>query len=297
MLTKIFKWTGIVIGSLLVLAAVLVGVLYARGNARLTKEYDVQPESVLIPTDQASLEQGKKWATVLCADCHGEDFSGKPLVDDKTVGFVAAPNLTSGQGGAGEEFTDQDWILALRHGVDPHEGRALIAMPSMNYFYLTDKDLGEIITYLKTLPPVDNEMGEPELSFMGKVLLAAGGFGKSVLPAEVIAHPGSVSSVVEPSVNVEYGGATVEYGDYLVRVIGCRDCHGENLTGGSSPAPGAPYAPDLTSGGVGGTWSKEAFITAVRTMQGKGMPWAALKPLDDPELEAILLYLQSLPSQ
>jgi mono/diheme cytochrome c family protein len=296
MLTKIFKWTGIVLGSLLVLAAVLVGVLYARGNARLTKEYDVHPESVIIPTDQASLAQGKKWASVLCADCHGEDFSGRPLVDDKTVGFVPAPNLTSGEGGSGEEFTDQDWILALRHGIDPHEGRALIAMPSMNYSYLTDKDLGEIIAYIQTVPAVNNELGEPELSFMGKVLLAAGGFGKSILPSEVIVHPGSTPSAIVPSVNVEYGSGGVEHGDYLVRVIGCRDCHGENLTGGSSPAPGAPYAPDLTSNGIGGTWSKETFITAVRTMQGKGMPWAALRPLEDPELETILLYLKSLPS-
>ena len=297
MLTKIFKWTGMVLGSLLVLAAVLVGVLYARGNSRLTKEYNVQPESVLIPTDQVSLEQGKKWATVLCADCHGADFSGKPLVDDRTVGFVAAPNLTPGAGGAGSEFTDQDWILALRHGVDPHEGRTLIAMPSMNYSYLTDKDLGEIIAYIKTVPAVDHEWDEPELSFAGKELLAAGAFGKNVLPAEIITHTGPPPSAGAPSVNVDYGNYNVEYGAYLVRVIGCRDCHGENLTGGSSPAPGAPYAPDLTSDGVGGTWSKEMFVTAVRTMKGKGMPWAALKPLDDPELEAILLYLQSLPSK
>ena len=296
MLTKIFKWTGIVLGSLLVLAAVLVGVLYARGNSRLRKEYEVQSESILIPNDQVSLEQGKKWATVLCADCHGEDFSGKPLVDDKTVGFVAAPNLTPGEGGAGAEFTDADWILALRHGVDPHEGRALIGMPSMNYYYLTDKDLGEIIAYIKTVAPVDDEWGEPGLSFMGKELLAAGAFGKNILPAEIINHT-APASAVSSDVSVGYGNGSVEYGEYLVRVIGCRDCHGENLTGGSSPAPGAPYAPDLTESGIGGTWSKETLITAVRTMTGKGMPWAALKPLDDPELEAILLYLQSLPAQ
>lgn len=295
MLAKIFKWIGIVLGSLLVLAAVLVGALYARGNARLTKKYEVRPESVQILTDQASLEQGKKWATVLCVDCHGEDLSGKPLVDDKTVGFVAAPNLTPGEGGAGSEFTDEDWILALRHGVDPHGGRALIGMPSMNYSYLTEKDLGEIIAYIKTVAPVDNEMGEPDLSFIGKELLAAGAFGKNILPAEIIDHT-APPSAASSDVSVGYGNASVEYGEYLVRVIGCRDCHGENLTGGSSPAPGAPYAPNLTASGIGGTWSKETFITAVRTMKGKGMPWAALKPLDDPELEAIMLYLQSLPS-
>lgn len=294
MLTKIFKWTVLVLGSLLVLVALLVGVLYSRGNARLTKEYDVQPETVSIPTDQTSIELGKKWATALCADCHGEDFSGKPLVDDKTVGFVPAPNLTSGEGGAGGEFTDADWILALRHGIDPH-GRALIGMPSMNYSYLTDKDLGEIIAYMKTVPAVNNDLGEPELSFMGKLLLAAGGFGKNILPAEVLIHTGPPPSIGAPSINVNYGNYNVTYGEYLVRISGCRDCHGEKLTGGRSPGPGSPYAPDLTAGGIGGTWSKETFIAAARTMKGQGMPWSLLKPFDDPELEAILLYLQTVP--
>jgi len=290
MFKKILKWIGIVLGGLIILAAVLVGVLYAMANARLTKKYDVQVESVVIPTDQAAIEQGKKWATVLCADCHGADFSGKPLVDDKTVGFVPAPNLTSGEGGAGGEFTDADWILALRHGVDPHEGRAFIGMPSMNFYYVNDQDLGAIIAYIKSVPPVDHEMGEPNLSFMGKVILGAGGFGKNILPAEVINHTGTRPSAVAPGINVEYGG-------YLVQIEGCRDCHGEDLTGGKSPEPGAPRAPDITSGGVGGEWSQETFITSVRTMNGKGMPWAILKPLDDSELEAIFMYLQSLPQE
>jgi len=285
MFKKIFKWIGVVLGSLIVIAVVLVGVLYATANSRLTKKYDVQPKSLTIPADQVAIEQGKKWATVLCADCHGEDYSGKPLVDDKTVGFVPAPNLTAGEGGAGSEFTDQDWVRALRNGVDP-EGRALIGMPSMNFYYLNDQDLAAIIAYVKTVPPVDHDMGEPNLSFMGKVILGAGGFGKNILPAEVIDHLGTPPVAVVPGVNVEYGS-------YLVRIDGCRDCHGETLTGGKSPEPGAPQAPDITSSGIGGAWSPETFITSARTMQGKGMPWAILKPLEDSELEAIFMYLQS----
>src|SRR5574342_1166637 len=130
MFSKLIKRIGIVLGSLILLLVVLVGALYAMGTARLTKKYDVQPQSVVIPTNQASLEQGKKWAVVLCADCHGQDFSGQPLVDDKVIGFVPASNLTAGEGGAGGEFTDEDWILALRDGVDPHGYRAFIGMPS-----------------------------------------------------------------------------------------------------------------------------------------------------------------------
>jgi len=289
MFTKILKWIGIVLGSLIVIAVVLLGALYARGNARLTKRYDINPESVVIPMDEDSIKLGKHWASTLCMNCHGEDLSGKPLVDDSTVGFVPAPNLTTGEGGAGDEFTDPDWIRALRHGVDP-EGRALIGMPSMNYYYLNDKDLGALIAYLKTIPLVDHDTGEPNLSFMGRVLLAAGGFGKNILPAEVIDHNGARPAVIEPGVNAQYGS-------YLVRLGGCRDCHSENLTGGKSPEPGAPHAPDLTPNGPVGTWSKDTFITSVRTMKGKGMPWEELKPLSDSDLEAIFLFLQALPAK
>lgn len=290
MIKKIFKWIGIVLGSLLVLAAVVAGILYANGSARLAKRYEIRVEPVAIPDDRESIERGRKWAAVLCTDCHGMDFSGKALVDDPAIGFIPAPNLTSGPGGAGTSFTDADWIQVLRHGIDPNEGRALIAMPSMNYFYLSDRDLGEIIAYLKTIPPVDHDMGEPRISFLGKVLLAAGGFGKDILPAETIQHDGQRPQLIEPGLDVEYGG-------YLVRVIGCRDCHGEDLTGGKSPEPGAPYAPDITSTGTMGIWSKETFINSVRTWNGTAMPWLLLKPLDDWELEAIYLYLQSQPGQ
>ena len=297
MLTKIFKWTGIVLGSLLVLAVVLVGVLFARGNARLTKKYNVQPESVVIPTDQVSIEHGKKWAAVLCADCHGADFSGKPLVDDKTVGFVPAPNLTPGEGGAGGEFTDADWILALRHGIDPHESRAFVGMPSMNFAYLSDQDLGDLIAYIKSVPPVNHEMGETELTFTGKVILAAGGFGKNILPAEVIDQAAPRPANDGLNVNVAAENPDIKYGEYMVRVTGCRDCHGENLTGGKSPEPGAPMAPDITSTGIATSWSPETFITAVHTNETEYMPWVMLKPLEDSELGSIFAYLRSLPTK
>jgi mono/diheme cytochrome c family protein len=289
MFTKIMKWIGIVLGGLIVIAALLAGVLYLVGNARLAKSYAVQPEALAIPTDAASIQQGQHWADTLCAHCHGADFSGKGLINDPKVGAVPAPNLTSGDGGAGGEFSDTDWVRAIRHGIDP-EGRALIGMPSQNYYYMSDKNLGELIAYLKTVPPVDHDMGEPALSFMGKELLAAGAFGENVLPAESIDHTGARPSAVDPGVNVEYG-------EYLVRLGGCQDCHGKDFSGGKSPEPGSPHAPDLTPNGVAGAWSKAVFISAVRTMNGIGMPWEELRPLANPELEAMFLFLQSLPAK
>ncbi len=289
MFTKIIKWIAIVLGGLILLAVVAVGALYFFGNSRLTRKYTVQPEAVSIPTDAASIQQGQHLAETLCAHCHGKDFSGAALVDDAQIGYIPAPNLTRGEGGAGGEFSDADWVLALRHGIDP-EGRALIGMPSQNYYYLSDKDLGDLIAYFKTAPAVNHDLGEPAMSFMGKVILAAGMFGKDILPAESIQHAAARPPAVDPAVNAQYGA-------YLATLGGCHDCHGQNLTGGKSPEPGAPHAPDITLNGVAGAWSQETFISAVRTMKGVGMPWEELKPLADSDLQAIFLYLQSLPGK
>jgi hypothetical protein len=113
---------------------------------------------------------------------------------------------------------------------------------------------------------------------------------RDILPAESIQQTASQPPAVDP-------GANGQYGAYLATLGGCRDCHGQDLTGGKSPEPGAPHAPDITLNGVAGAWSPETFIAAVRTMKGVGMPWDELKPLADSDLQAIFLCLQSLPAK
>ncbi|MBM3179250.1 MAG: cytochrome c [Chloroflexi bacterium] len=288
---KIFKWIGVVLGGLIGLIVLLAIGLYFVGNARMNKTYNIQPEAVTIPTDEGSIERGQRWARSLgCTGCHGEDLSGTVMFDDPALGYIPVPNLTAGEGGAGRDFTDADWILAVRHGIDPHEGRPLLGMPSGDYSYMTDEDLGELIAFLKSAPPVENDLGEIRLTFLAKVMLAAGAFGEEVLSAEIIDHSGAARpSPVEP-------GASVEYGDYLVRIVGCRTCHGAELAGGKHPEPGAPPGPNITPGGSFGEWSLEDFRTAAATRQSKYMPWEAFAGMSNHELEAIYLYLQSLPA-
>lgn len=287
---RIFKWIGILLASLLGVVVLLLVGLYLIGNARLTRTYRIQPEPVSIPADAAAIEEGRRWATALgCTGCHGKDLSGALLIDDPSLGTIPSPNLTTGEGGVGEEYTDADWVLAIRHGIDAHEGRALLAMPSSGYYHLTDEDLGELIAFLKSAPPVENDLGEIRLTFMTKVLLAAGAFGETVLPAESIDHTGARPAVIAP-------GASVEYGDYLVRVTSCRDCHGAELAGGKNPEPGGPPGPNITPGGSFGAWSLEDFLIATRTRKSENMPWEDFAHLSDHELEAIYLYLHSLPA-
>lgn len=145
-----------------------------------------------------------------------------------------------------------------------------------------------MIAYLKTLQPVDNELGETKMTFMGTILLAAGAFGDAALPAEAIDHTGPRPPAVA-------AGVTEQYGGYLVRLGSCRDCHGEKLTGGHSPEPGSPQTPGLTSSGMGGAWSQQTFISAARTTKDTSMPWSELAHMTDPELQAVYTYLKSLP--
>ncbi len=293
---KILKWTGIVLGGLIGLVVVAAVVLYASMSLKLSKRYNIQPEPVNIPSDAASIQRGEHLVSITCEDCHGADLSGKTIFTDPLLGTINGANLTSGKGGAGADFSDADWVLAIRHGVDD-VGRPLIAMPSASYYQLSDADLGDIIAYLKTLKPVDNELSDSNLKPAGRILAAVGLLGNT-LSAASIDHTGPRPVAPQP-------GKTAEYGNYLIQLTGCRDCHGANLSGGKSPDPSSPPAPSLTSGSDFSKWTVTQFIKAMREgvtpendeLDNAYMPWKTFAKMTDDELEATWLYLHSLPSK
>lgn len=287
---KIFKWIGIVLGSLIGLILVAAVVLYFAGNSHFTKTYDFPPSGIVAPTDAASIEYGKHRVETLCVDCHGDDLGG--VIGWTVVGPLAtidSANLTSGEGGIGEEFTtDEDYVRALRHGVDP-EGKPLY-MPAVAAFQaISDEDLGAIIAYLKTVTPVDRKTNGSQFSALGKVIFAVGMFGE--FPVEVVSHQNNVTAPA--------AGATVEYGEYLVAIGDCRACHGQELAGGSYPDPAVTLpVPNLTPGGELGSWTEEQFITIMRTGGALNpilMPVKEVGKLTDDELKAVFMYLHSLP--
>src|SRR5512138_3919275 len=214
MIRKILKWIGIVLGSLVGLIVLAFVALYVVGTIKWNhlreKDYDVPVEKITIPTDQASIERGKHIVAIrMCQDCHGKDLSGQ---SDSIPGLItlAFPNLTPGAGGVGATNTDEDWVRAIRHGVG-HNGRGLVLMPSATWYYLSDDDLGDLIAYLKSLPPIDNEQPETDLGPIGRVMLALGKLPPEIEPNVIsIDHDGPRPVTPEP-------GVTVEYGKYLAR--------------------------------------------------------------------------------
>lgn len=220
-------------------------------------------------------------------------MAGTEFFSTPDLGFIHAPNLTPG--GACKSYTDLDWDRAIRHGV-AKGGKPLLIMPANNFQYLSDEHTSQIIAYMKTLPAVNQSWESPNTTFLCDVLFQVGAFGDA-LNAESIDH-------AKPSHYAPARGATAPYGDYLVKISGCRSCHGPQLNGGKDPNPEAPMGPNLTPGGNLSSWDAEGFMKSMRTgitplgkeLNGKFMPWKEIGHYDDDQLQAIYAYLTAQPN-
>ena len=293
---RILKWIGIVSGGLIGLILIGIVVLYFVGTARINKTFEVQVAEVIVPTDQAAIERGEHFveAIAFCQKCHTQNLGGEVADDDPLFGVYAPRNLTSGLGGVGDNFSDIDYVRAIRHGIGQY-GKSLLFMPTEIYSKISDADLGAIIAYLKSLPPVDNELPDTSLGVLARILTAV---DSSVLSANLIDHDAPRPPEPVP-------GVTRDYGEYLA--FSCSRCHGDNLAGGTVGGfePDAPKVPNITPGGAPGNWTQAQFVSTLRggvTPSGKVldpefMPWLYFTRMTDDELNAIWLYLESLPAR
>lgn len=290
---NVLKWIAIVLGALVGVVALLVLVLHLVGSSRLANAPQVEVAAVTVPTDAAAVERGEHIVHFMgeCVGCHGPNLAGNVFIDEAPIGYLAAPNLTSGAGGIGAEMTDEDWVRAIRHGIG-RDGRTLAIMPSNWYTYMSDEDLGSVIAYLKSVPPVDNELGERDIMFPGTILFGLMGYGD--MPVVKIDHA-NTDRTRPPE------GATAEYGEYIMHISACGDCHGTAYAG-LIEANGPPPGPNLTPGGELADWTEEDFITTLRTgitpsgeQLSEEMPWAQYGQMSDTELKAIWAYLHTLP--
>lgn len=295
MLKKALKWVIAGFAFVIALLGIGVGALYARSQSRFNHIYAVQAEAVAIPNDDASIARGKHLAGMLCAGCHGENLAGTEFFNDPTLGTIHAKNLTAGKGGIGATYTDADYVRALRHGVRP-DGMSIFVMPSRDFYHLSDQDLGSIVAYLKTAPAVDQAWGPKQFTLLGNVLVGLGVFDNMMM-ADLIDH--TASRPAAPAM-----GVTRKYGGYLVQLNGCRQCHGQQLSGGKVDDPTIDMlAPNLTPAGELAGWADADFIKVTRTgitpagrRLSEVMPWKNYgSHMTDDELKAIFLYLQSLP--
>ena len=282
---------GIAIGSVLGLILLLAGAVGFLSSRSMARRYAVTPESVTIPTDSASIARGRHLASTIgkCTDCHGDNLAGRQLAMGPVGTFVPL-NLTGGRGGVAP-LSDADWVRAIRHGVGP-DGRSLLFMPSMLYQGFNAADLGAVIAYVKSVPPVDNELPKTVVGPIGRILIAKS--PHRLIPASGVDHTAPLPAAIPE-------GPTAEYGKYLTVVSGCVYCHGDNLKGGIKEGPpGTPVSADLTSTGPLGNWTEEDFRKALRVgLRPDGsaidpfMPWRFTRDMTDDEITAVWAFLKT----
>lgn len=293
---RVLKWTGIVLGSLIGLLLVAGVVLHFVGLSRLNNAPEVATKPVTVPTDAAAVARGAHLVNVVseCRECHGEQLEGSIFIDGEIGIYVAAPNLTAGKGGLGATYTDADWERAIRHGIGG-DNRVLVIMPSNFFAHYSDDDLAAMIAYLKTFPPVDSDFSPRRIGFPGSVLGGIVGFAEFT----------KINGIDHAAVGGEGPpeGPTAEYGEYMVNIAMCGECHAVNLAGIVGD-DGPPPGPNLTPGGELGNWTEADFINTIRSgetpagrqLSSDLMPWKIFSQMSDTELQAIWAYLHSLPA-
>jgi len=288
---RLLKWVGYVVGGLVVIIAAFVAVVYAITSSRMSHTYPTKVEAIAIPTDSASVARGHHLVLAVgkCVACHGDDLSGKYTSDNFVFGRLAAANLTRGKGGIGTTYSDADYVRSIRYGVRP-TGKPVIFMPSESFTHFSDADLGAIIAYIRTVPPVDATFPPPRMGPISRILSLLVGF--PLVPAMQIdrtaPHPASVEA-----------GVTKEYGKYLMQTGGCTSCHNPNLSGGAKVE--GVQAANLTPTGIG-KWSEADFTKALRMgvrpdgrILSAVMPWPYTKNLTDDEIRAMWMYMKTMP--
>jgi mono/diheme cytochrome c family protein len=219
-------------------------------------------------------------------------------------GLVVAPNITPDVETGIGSWTDGEKIRAIREGIS-RDGHALFPMmPYPSFSRFSDDDVQDVVAYLDSLPPVHNPLPKTKLDFPVNLMIKG------------VPHP--VGSV-PPTGTAD----KVKYGEYLVAIAGCGDCHtpqnrgqavpGKLLAGGQTfeTTFGKVVTPNITPDidtGIG-KWSEDFFLKKFYDYKDYAehgappsgpdsftvMPWLSFCRRPPEELGAIFAYLKTVP--
>jgi len=310
---KFLKILGIV-G--IVLAVVLAGG-FIYFNSSFPK---VEPaKNITVEITKARLERGKYLVShvTVCTDCHSSrdfsKFSGpiKPETEGiggetfgEEMGFpgsITPKNITPASLGT---WSDGEIIRAITCGVTKDEEVIFPLMPYYNYNQLSEEDLYSIVSYIRSLKPVENQTPERELNF----------------PLNYIVNTLAVEKYTpKESVNKD---DKIKYGKYLVTIASCGDCHTPTIenepdmerqfAGGNDfnlpigTIRTANLTPDIETGI--GNWTREDFIKKFKYYDNDTtrnisvgekdfnsvMPWTMYAGMTEGDLGAIYDYLRTV---
>ena len=303
-----------IVGGVVVLLAVFLtyfNLSYPNVDPPSTEKVEITP---------ARLERGKYLAhhVTVCMDCHStrdwNKLSG-PITPGslgkggekfgEEIGFpgtLYAKNITPAAIG---NWTDGELMRAITNGVSKNGKAFFPLMPYLSYNSLTQEDLNSLVAYIRSLPPIKNNVPEGSLDFPLNIIV------KSMPPKSFNPSP-------EPDKN-----NPVEYGKYLVKIAGCFDCHTESVKGEykmeKAYAGGAEFqfpagtvrSANITPENISGIgkWNKEQFVARFKSMDpdsvqiapvditrefNSPMPWTMYAGMTRDDLGAVYEYLRTV---
>lgn len=305
-----------VFGYLVLTVIVVVVLAYIYVNAALPDVGEAPPLTVTATPEK--VERGRYLANhvAVCIDCHStrdwSRFSGPPVKGtegkggerfDQQMGFPGvfhSRNITPA--GIGD-YTDGELFRVITTGVT-REGRAMFpVMPYMHYGQMDTDDVEAIIAYIRSLPPIENEVPESVADFPMSFII-------NTIPVKATPQkrPDSTDKLA--------------YGKYLVNAGSCIDCHTQVDKGQIIPElafgggrefalPGgllrsSNITPDEATGI--GTWTQEMFVRKFKVYEDSTfhlqdvkhgdfnsiMPWKMYSGMTEDDLAAIHTYLKTV---
>ena len=236
-----------------------------------------------------------------CGNCHtpagpqgfdtSKALSGR-LVDDSPAMHAVSANITPG--GPVKDWTDEQFMKAIREGIRPDGTLIGPPMPFEVYGGISDDDLASIVAYLRSVPAVENDPG----------------VSKYNIPLPPAWGPPITTVAAVPE------GVTVEYGAYLAGPLGhCTVCHTPQMENGQFDFANRLGAGGMAFAGPGGTvvaanitptglsgYTDEQLATLIThgtrpngSVLSPPMPTYFLASLRPDDVKALILYLRQLP--
>jgi len=172
MLRKFLKWTALFV--LLLLLGITIGIM-----SRQHLTYDAPYPAITASTDPAVIEKGKHITLVTkgCVQCHNPSENVSLLLQkgeepslagarrvETPFGTFYTPNITPDKETGIGRMTDAEIARVLRYGIKSN-GEAVL--PFMQGQDMSDEDMTAVISYLRSLKPVKNQVPENEFNVVG----------------------------------------------------------------------------------------------------------------------------------
>ena len=312
--------------TILVLVIVVIGSFFIYVQNSWDNTYDIAYPDLKTSTDSTVIARGKYLVhgPAHCSNCHvgsyaemiktdmGEDvpLKGGVRFPLGPLGELSPANLTSDSESGLGRYSDGEIFRMMRHAVKP-DGTASMAL-MMPFWNMADEDLVAVVSYLRTLEPVNNTIPVPEWTFMGKMVRTMAPTFQPIFEPTPPDH----SPPMEP---------TAARGEYLARyVANCVGCHtprdmmtyeaiGPEYSGGMEmePLPALHVElgidPELWTRSPNITPHPESALSRFKSLeewkarfrQGRiilnsPMHWGPFSKMSDEDLEALWIYLNSL---